>query len=133
MGSLKYAVWLEGACDGNIILPLILIGVETVDGVVVSSMHYTIWSQDKATIEEYVERLHRVMGWDINTPYDPIAISIAKKGARLLRGAYITLWDQLFPTLHLERYGCNNRRRLRELIAAMPVPPPFIAHSPWIG
>ncbi|WOL31348.1 hypothetical protein [Microcoleus phage My-WqHQDG] len=134
MGGIS--VWLEpppstpGGPLGphNIILPLILMGVEVSDtGEPVRDYYYTIWSQDE--VEHYRSRMYNIMGWDDSTPTDPRALVIAKTGARLLRIEYITLWDMYFPTLRLLTYGTSKRRRLVGLIRGMPVRPPFITDN----
>lgn len=126
-------IWVEGAAPGNIILPLILMGVEVTPTGNIRDYYYTLWAQDDEDIAYYTDRLYNIMGWDGSTPTDTEALSLAMHGARTLRGEYITLWDMYYPTLHLARYGCHWRRRLRELVQAMPVRPPFIADKPYRG
>lgn len=123
-------VWVEaGGPTPNIILPLILMGVEVSDtGEPIRDYYYTIWSQDE--VDHYKCRMYIIMGWDDTTPTDPKALAIAKTGARLLRIEYISLWDMYFPTLRLLTYGTGKRRRVMELIRDMPVKPPFIIDNP---
>lgn len=123
--------WVEGATPGNIVLPLILMGVEITPSGNIRDYYYTLWSQDVEHIAYYTDRLYKIMGWGADTTTDTEALSLAMYGARTLRAEYITLWDMYYPTLHLVRYGCHWRRRLRELIQAMPLRPPFIADKPY--
>jgi hypothetical protein len=124
-------IWVEGATPDNIILPLILMGVEITASGNVRDYYYTLWTQDVEDITYWCSRLYSIMGWDDDTPSDTEALSLAMCGARALRAEYIALWDMYYPTLHLARYGCHYRRRLRELVQAMPVRPPFIASKPY--
>lgn len=124
-------VWLEGATPGNIILPLILMGVEVTDNGSIRDHYYTLWSQDEGEVEFYIDRLYRFMGWTTCTPMDTEALSLAMHGGRLLRGQYIKLWDMYYPTLRLRACGCHMRRKLRERVRAMPLRLPFVAESPW--
>lgn len=125
--SPRVGVWLEGWEPDNAILPLILMGVEVSDsGEPIRDYYYTLWTQDEVEVERYRDRMYRIMGWDGSTPMDPEALRVAMNGARLLRAEYIAIWDIYFPTLRLPLYGCLWRRRLGELIRAMPVRPPFI-------
>ena len=124
-------VWLEGATKGNIILPLILMGVEVTNSGSIRDHYYTLWSQDEGEVEFYVERLYSFMGWTTDTPMDDGALSMAMRGGRLLRAEYIRLWDMQYPTLRLKAYGCHARRKLRERLKGMPLRLPFVADKPW--
>lgn len=124
-------IWVEGATPDNIVLPLILMGVEITPSGIIRDYYYTLWTQDDEDIAYYKDRMYHIMGWDADTPTDSEALALAMGGARALRAEYIALWDMYYPTLHLVRYGCHYRRRLRELVQAMPLRPPFIASKPY--
>lgn len=121
-------VWLEG--EGTIVVPLILMGVEVDDGgAPIRDYYYTIW--DHGEVGYYTDRLHTLMGWDADTPLDERALEMAKRGAGLLRREYIKLWDIWYPTLYLYTRGCHPRRRMREKVRDMRLPPPFITRKPY--
>lgn len=124
-------VWLEGATPGNIILPLILMGVEVTESGTIRDHYYTLWSQGGGEVEFYIGRLYTFMGWTIDTPMDEEALTMAMRGGRLLRAEYIKLWDMQYPTLRLKKYGCHMRPKLRQGLRAMPVRLPFVADKPW--
>lgn len=120
-------IWVEGAGPNNVILPIIIMGVEVEDDTPIRDFHYTVWSMDE--VEYYTNRLYMIMGWDITTAMDPTAIALAKAGAQALRNQYIKVWDIYFPTLLLRVYGCNNRAGIRKYIQSAPITPPFIIHK----
>ena len=127
-------IYIGGAREGNMILPLILMGVEITPRGIIRDHYYVLWTQDSAVLEEYIERLHIIMGWD-GMPIDGGALSLAKAGANTLRMEYLALWDMYFPTLLLvenERRGTVPwHRRMRERVRALPIRLPFIADKPF--
>lgn len=124
-------IHVEGATPNNVVLPLILMGVEITNSGTIQDYYYILWTQDPEDIAYYRGRMYNIMGWYDSTPTDTEALSLAIHGARMLRAEYIALWDMYYPTLHLVRYGCHWRRRLRELVQAMPASPPFITDKPY--
>ena len=119
---------MEG--EGTVVLPLVLLGVEVDDkGAPTRDYYYTIWDHDE--VEYYTNRLYTLMGWDGSTPLDDDALALAKQGATLLRREYIKLWDSWYPTLYLYTHGCHPRRRMREKVRDMRLPPPFITRKPY--
>lgn len=133
-------IYIGGGREGNMILPLILMGVEITPRGIIRDHYYVLWTQDGAALEEYIERLHCVMGWvptgtSTELLYSEDALSLAKVGANTLRMEYLALWDMYFPTLLLvenERRGTIPwHRRMRERVKALPIRLPFVADKPF--